>query len=288
MEAQQGQRMFRDADILFRKGRYQEALVLLGKLNDAYPDKKNVLYPAALCLEQLGQRGQALALCDQLIARFKDPRAQSMKQRLISVPAPPPLPDTVLKNAAGGDEGAGALNLPGLDALDDAGVRKTPPRPVVRDSNLTRNIIIGTAIAAVALLLAVPMFLGGSGAEKETVSAPSSGAFFGIIALAIAGGFALNWAGMYAVLAVMKKLLHDDFSSNAGDVALYTLINFMLSMIPVIGWIIALVVISKHYELSCGELILYFFLNMAIITGICFVLFSMLGAAVGVAGLAGQ
>lgn len=99
MDAQQAQAKFTQADVLFKQGRPQDALALLAELEAAFPNTKNILYPKALCLEKLGRLAEAEQVCDVLIQRFQDARAQALKTQL---------------HAAA----SGAPAIPGLDALD--------------------------------------------------------------------------------------------------------------------------------------------------------------------------
>jgi len=73
---------FKRADALFRAGQYADAQEILAELNGMFPHQKNVLFPIALCIEKTGNAEQAIAICDQLISRFNDPRAVLMKARL--------------------------------------------------------------------------------------------------------------------------------------------------------------------------------------------------------------
>jgi hypothetical protein len=73
---------FKEADSLFRSGRYQEAMQVLVELDRSFPHTKNILFPMALCLEKLGCPGEAEQMCDRLIAQFGDQRAVQMKARL--------------------------------------------------------------------------------------------------------------------------------------------------------------------------------------------------------------
>ncbi len=90
VNVQEATERFRESDTLFREGRYHEALVYLEELDHLFPNSKNVLYPKAMCMDRLGRIPEALALCDQLIAQFQDPRAQALKERLVYAGDPIP------------------------------------------------------------------------------------------------------------------------------------------------------------------------------------------------------
>lgn len=59
----------------------------------------------------------------------------------------------------------------------------------------------------------------------------------------------------YWSLRILDALPMNDFGEDMKDIALYTLFGFLLSPILVIGWIIFLVILAKHYELSFGKLV---------------------------------
>lgn len=84
MDPQQSQQFFKQADALFRGGRYGDALIFLEKLNRAHPDQKNVLFPMAMCLTELGRGDEALPICDQLIATYDLPRAKALRERILA------------------------------------------------------------------------------------------------------------------------------------------------------------------------------------------------------------
>lgn len=93
MDAQQAQSKFQQADVLFKKGRPQEALAVLCELEAAFPNTRNILYPKALCLEKLGRTAEAAQVCDVLVRQFQDPRAQAlMNQMQVAASAAPVIP----------------------------------------------------------------------------------------------------------------------------------------------------------------------------------------------------
>lgn len=96
---QEATERYKESDTLFREGRYHEALVYLEELDRLYPNSKNVLYPKALCMDRLGRIPEAVALCDQLIAGFQDPRAVALKERLVY--AGDPIPTNIVTPSDG-------------------------------------------------------------------------------------------------------------------------------------------------------------------------------------------
>ncbi len=109
---------FGESTELIRAGRYREALQILNVLNDAHPNTKNVIYSAALCLEQLGKPHRALPLCDQLIKQFDDPRAHEMMARIKGTvppangPTEPEMPDYIYADIVGVSERAARTPAP--------------------------------------------------------------------------------------------------------------------------------------------------------------------------------
>lgn len=98
VNAQEATKWFRESDTFFREGRYHEALYVLEELDKSYPNSKNVLFPKALCMDRLGRAGEAVAICDQLIMQFNDPRAQTLKDQLLTAPQRPerPIPASLI------------------------------------------------------------------------------------------------------------------------------------------------------------------------------------------------
>lgn len=81
MDKKEAKQIFLQADVLYTQGRYDDALHLLQRLNREFPRQKHIMYSAALCLEQLGRAQESIALCEQLIERFEDERAELILSR---------------------------------------------------------------------------------------------------------------------------------------------------------------------------------------------------------------
>jgi len=135
MDVQKGNALFNQADGLFQQGRFQEALVVLDQLNAAYPRTRNVMFPRALCLEKLGRLAEADTVCDEMIQRFQEPRAQALKEQIRAGRA-------TLDPFAG-------LTANGLDDLFGKPQKKTaPPRSVQSSFDAKRYLIIGAIVIA--------------------------------------------------------------------------------------------------------------------------------------------
>ena len=81
MDPQQSEAAFQQAGQLFQQGQYEQALNLLGQLNQAHPNSAKILMPAVQCLEKLCRTQEALPLCQQLI-QLQHPQGQALYQRL--------------------------------------------------------------------------------------------------------------------------------------------------------------------------------------------------------------
>jgi len=93
--------------------------------------------------------------------------------------------------------------------------------------------------------------------------------------------FVVSCACLYFVMNFMGHLQYDDLNGNLLDVAKCQLIMTLLSLIPFIGWIFALIYLSKHFDLSCGELIIAV-IALAVLNGVVwFILSAIFGTVLG-------
>ncbi|MDZ4860021.1 MAG: hypothetical protein SGI88_13670 [Candidatus Hydrogenedentes bacterium] len=99
MSTNDADRKFGQATALYREKRYPEALQLLNQLDSDLPLTKDIMYPRALCLAALGQKGEALQVCKSLEALFQDARARDLKVRLEGDPKLAPSPGTPAQGA---------------------------------------------------------------------------------------------------------------------------------------------------------------------------------------------
>lgn len=293
MEAQYGEQFFKQADALFRGGRYGDALILLEKLNRAYPNTKNVLFPMAMCLTELGRGKEALPICDQLIERFDLPRAKALKSRIREETPTIRTTPAINSNATPGVDMA-LMN----DLFDEP--KREPRQPVKSRGFDWKPWAVGVVILIVGALilgwldaranqilldyqtqLYIVLGLDFTPAQVESGEiAPE--VFFDEYAAAIyqagedgipippfplkayvpnviAGIFLLYVSvvlGVYLGLKVQDKLPHNETVDDFKDVALYTLIGMALIPVVVVGWIAAPIIFYRHYELNCGGLVI--------------------------------
>lgn len=240
---------------MFQSGRYQEALGILNELNQAFPNTRNVLYPAALCLEKLGRQQDAWNICEQLIAQFQDPRARQLQATIIQQnvavdsPEPPPLLDSELTGAS--------------DILDMGPPRSVPVyTPVSSGSSWIKYTLYGVAaILLLAFIIIPPMMYEPPpelpSIERTTNQDVIATAGIGLSLLLIASLMAGNTAGSYVALKFMDKLPSDDLMGNLISVGGTVILVALAGIVPIIGFFIGLVIISKTYDLGCGGLIIF-------------------------------
>jgi tetratricopeptide (TPR) repeat protein len=247
MSSQESKQKFDQASALFKAGRHAEALQLLNALNQAHPNSKEILFPAALCLEQLGQTEQALNLCEQLLTQHGDNRAQQIKDRL----APPTIP--------------GMEGLEGLDALNfDIGgpsKRSTPPRIPVAASNTNTYMMIAGLVAVVVVVLLVSANLKARSMNETAAMLErmqqdpqnfSMDAMGGAIGPSILQGILLvllvGIPSAYLALMAIGQLLHNDIVEDLKDILLTVVVCYLL-FCTCIGTFYVPFHLRKHYDL---------------------------------------
>jgi len=122
--------------------------------------------------------------------------------------------------------------------------------------------------------------------EATVPGVPSMGSVVLVIVLALVLSFVVSCACLYVVMNFMGHLQYDDLTENLLNVAKCQLIMTLLSFIPIIGVIFALVYLAKHFELSCGELLIAV-IALAVLNGIIWAILSSVFGAV-LAGVLSQ
>lgn len=264
MDDNESRRRFKEADALYRAGRYGEALALLEALDRAYPNAKNVLYPLALCLEKQGRAGEALAICDRLIGQFQDPRAVTLKQRIRARGDAEPRPSTALAD----------LGLTGAADLFDLDRPSAVPAyaPVEPESNWLRYTLIGAGVCLLLALLIVPPLMyeappepppGSAGGQSAAVSPEDFARAIGLgmILTLVAASFTGSVAGGYLALFLMNQLPSREVMDNLISLAFTMFLVNLAGFVPIVGVIAGLVIISKVYDLGCGGLLMFVLLS---------------------------
>ena len=264
MDAGESRQKFKEADRLFREGRYESALDILRALDHVHANTKNILYPAALCLEKLGRGHEALPLCERLIARFQDPRAVELKARILDARAGGEMPATALADL--GSTGAAAL-------LDLEPARSVPAyAPVEPESDWKRYALIGVGVAALLAILIIPPLMYEAppepppGAVEQAARAATPESFvraigLGLILAIVGASYAGSVAGGYLALFLMNQLPSQQVIDNLFSVAFIMVLVTLASFVPIVGFIAGLVIISKVYDLGCGGLLIFVILS---------------------------
>mgnify|MGYP003637613284 CR=1 FL=1 len=283
--------------MLFRSARYEEALVVLRDLNRTYPNAKNVLFPMAMCLEQL-QRGQeALPLCELLWARFQDHRALEMQLRLR-----PSQTDLSLET----------IDFHRNYALPDLGSFQTIAVPSQEEEKIPPWKIAVISIAglvAVLLLLFLPFLLQGSGVEPgaEVSDGPTTDPAWTLMEAGffLIGLVLFQWMGTAVAsiaLGTVKKLPENTisgvlfhvgmtlFAANCISAILTLLLVacaplYLLATSFVVEHVVMLIVFSYTYRFSIGDSIVFFGFFFIFMCVTAFVLTLFLGTGAGFVAL---
>lgn len=263
MGSEASQQQYKTALRLFEEGRYRESLGLLNALNEAHPNKKHIIYMAALCLEKLDRGHKALPLCEQLIAQFQDVRAEALKQRIRSLQA-----SAGPMHSAPVPEASAAVDLD-TRAIDDVLYFDPPSRvaaytPVQSDRDWMRFTLIGIATLVVLAAVVIPVMLYEPSplpplerAEDLTVDHTIQAVGPGLSLLIPIISFVSSILGGICGLIFLQRLPHTGFWENFLHVSLTQLVFMLLCIVPFIGWIFALIYLARRYELGCGGLIVY-------------------------------
>ncbi|GMV94233.1 MAG: hypothetical protein AMXMBFR82_40110 [Candidatus Hydrogenedentota bacterium] len=140
MDKGQAQSQFQKADDLYRSGRYEEALNVLNRLEAAFPEKKNIMFPRARCLRRLKRPQEAMEVCDRLIELYGDERAAKLKNSIAAAEA-----------ASHQESSIGFAPL----TLEDLGITNRPvaePPPVARRQGSRAWVLVVLAVLAVVVL----------------------------------------------------------------------------------------------------------------------------------------
>ncbi len=256
--------LFKEADDLYRQGKAAEALEVLTRLDTAFPNSRNILYPKALCLYDLGRTDEARRVCDVLLTKFRDSRAEQLVQKMTARAA----------NAAMDP----MADLMTLNILDDeprhAAPAKHPPAP--RTVSLRDRLVWPVTILILAAILVFAFanstaitkeFRGLQAAsfEEQQKESPDQArleqigmALFGLIPKAFLGYLvfmiAKDFVALYLVLHITDKLPETDTEDNLKNVGLMALIFALLSIGLCMGTIGKVIILKKRYELNFGEI----------------------------------
>lgn len=247
----------REAEGLFVAGDYHGALALLEDLEKVYPGEKKIVYGRAMCLARLNRRAEAMLLCDDMIVRYQDARAQVLKQRIMDLPDTPPT-----ETAPRGSSGRFPHSL-----------------------RATERVGVGRWLLMILVLSGMGAFLPwlgsmGFGALIDQGTLPvswgSGAGIFVLFCLMMGGlGLALMWA-------VLGPLPGDSLGEHARLLAVEVPLGELLACVPVIGWAIWAIRLIRRYEFSVGVALCS--ILWCVVTGIAAVVVTI--TAFGAGGLA--
>ena len=289
MSNRPAQQKFQRADALYKDQRFEESLAILDALDKKHPNNRHILFPKARCLAELQRDPEALELTQQIIERFDYTPAKELQtylqQRQPAVPSfdledldnisMPGVPD--IADAA--DVGGG-ISIPNL--LDDIPVTAKAPPPLPAQSTSPEWVPvaawIGLAVASYAIFVVVMFYNGaalfdwmGAAETAETLDDLPPfpvGPFLLLLLAGLPYQFLVGCFCAYLALLIVKALPYEDFGPDMKDIALYSLYCLLLSPFILIGWIIALVILKRHYDLTVGKLALLVLLYIAIGAGL--------------------
>jgi hypothetical protein len=292
MTKDEAKEKFRLADRLFAEQQFGPALKVLTELNAAFPNERHILYPMARSLTGLGRNSEALDLADRVVRQFNYAPAIDLYKKLKEMKTggglaalesksdPPNLPGA-LNFDSDPIEMPGSLSkfdsdMPQLPSefnsmIEGPGSSKAAPPPMPGAASGTwqpKAFWIGVALGSFVLNIVIAVTVGrpyfeylldlfkhlneymGSG---EFPSAPW-GAYGAVwLSSSILAYLTACWCAYWSVAAIGASP-YGDFGANMKDAAVWALIGTGLAIIPIIGWIIFLVMLKKHYDLSLGRL----------------------------------
>lgn len=289
MDARTAESHFKQADSLYRDGRYAEALDYLIELDEAFPNTPNILFPLARCLRHVGRVDESLAICDDLITRCGDLRALQLREFIRKSHNPEteqtPTPHYSIEGLTQ-DAHAGALD----DLLLDA--PQPPPAPIRQldePKSKAKYWIIGGVIIAM-LLLGFPLVMRivngpppqappsappvavaesdatdqAAGAETYEEQPISQGALIGAFAALVMLLLAANITSLYLTLMLSGKLPHETVLDNLISTGFMAVAICVLYFLPCLGFFIILYMLYKTYDFGLIEFLIWIGMNMAV------------------------
>jgi len=274
---------YQQADSLIGEERYDEALVLLDELYAAYPNEKELIYTRALCLEKVDRKQEAWGLAKRLIELHDDPRGRELQARLEGTQqpvVPPPFPPGT---------GAPAMSTGAADdPFDISGIMAPPAPPIevasAKSGGGTKYVIM--AVVVLLLLVGATMLAVLGGDEDRGGPAPAGPAVTtaqpqkgpvsirelepgqvpaGLVAallVMLLMSLALGPLPLYLTLLFTGNLPSGAFLGVYVKVLLVWLgVSLIASFCPCIGWIAAIYILYKVYDLGLVDFVILVALN---------------------------
>lgn len=141
---------FKQADKLYRAKRYDEAIVVLDELNEAFPETRHVMFPRARCLAKLDRTTEAMYLLREVVDKYDYAPAAELLNYLSVLqttplesepPIPPEEPDDggLGEHPAEGDEhpaSAATTEPTGFAPIPIPGAKAVPPARSIDSTEL--------------------------------------------------------------------------------------------------------------------------------------------------------
>ncbi|NUM55879.1 MAG: tetratricopeptide repeat protein [Candidatus Hydrogenedentes bacterium] len=302
MDARTAEAHFKEADSLYRDGRYAEALDRLIELDEAYPNTPNVLFPLARCLRRVGRVDEALGICDDLITRCGDLRALELREYIRKSHAPEAeeslQPQAYSVAGLNQDAHAGVLD----DLLGEQHGAPPPLPPMRAPAPSKRKYLIVGGIAAAVVLIVLPLAMGlmrgapeaapeqAPAVETAREAGPMQSAtdtpaqpvqqaeldppiqpeeakriLVSLVVIAIMLIVAANTASLYLTLMITGKLPYDVVLDNLLNVAFMAVaLSLLNTVLPCIGLAISFYVLYKSYEFTIVDFLIWFGMNIGV------------------------
>jgi hypothetical protein len=283
MDGNVAKEKFKQADELAREGRYDESLRVLYELNEAFPKNQKILFPIAQNLANAGRFDDALAVCSNLIAMFSDEKAAQLKRQIEAKvrESQSPTPDDDFASIEGLD-GMGGMGLD--DILGPSSSTSTAPIQVENSVEWWKWALGALGIVAVVVLIGVGVlalgntdFESGEGVESNG----EMGITIGIYVVAWFIGYIWHIGVSFMTLLVIKGLPEDTFFDNIKHISRVSFIFMMISLIPVLGGIAALIYFVKVYDISFGGCLVYVIVIWLSVMLFAFLISGILAVLVG-------
>lgn len=302
MDPKESERLFKEADQLYREGRYGEALQSLEPLDAAFPDTKNILLPKAMCLVHLGQVDAAQSIYERLAARHPVEKLRKLGKLLEKSRQDDPLDalDAVL--GAKPDDLANARITASPQSVREARERQEAaqaggPAAQAKDEGRAwgKWAAIGGGVALLLVIIIVPFFANPD-AERpqreqpemtvitedglEDLPAAEARRFLIVLAaVAIPVFIVLLPLPIFLTLLFFGELPRETFWENYGILLLYMLGIYLMSSIIAgvlslvlpggiggLGWLFGfLYLVHATFELGFARTLIFFGFNVAVV-----------------------
>ena len=266
MDKKDAKEVFQQADTLYTQGQYEEALHLLQHLNREFPRQKHIMYCAALCLEQLGRAQESIALCEQLLARFHDERAEVILSRFAGEERveEPIISPSGTRKLSHDDRHLLAMLMQNPENQTPLPAQHGSARVLLYSLGGTALLMV-FLIATGAFVYYAPEAGPSTGITLNTHGSPLS--LGQVLVVYLGTSFSANTVAMFVLLGLMGHHHYESAVDNIFDVMQYAFVISLLLLVPLLGWIAIPIVLRRHYAFAIGELLLFLMLQSVLATG---------------------